>query len=64
METKNKIMRILKEQQSYLRGSCGVKKIGLFGSVAKGNAKASSDVDIVVEFERPIGLKFMELAAE
>ena len=59
---KNEIMRILKEKQPYLRESYGVSRIGLFGSFAKGNAKPSSDVDIVVEFERPVGLRFMELA--
>ena len=59
---KNKIMKILKEKQSYLKESYGVSRIGLFGSFAKGNAKPSSDVDIVVEFERPVGLRFMELA--
>ena len=52
----------LKEKQSYLKESYGVSRIGLFGSFAKGNAKPSSDVDIVVEFERPVGLRFMELA--
>lgn len=59
---KNKIMRILKEKQPYLKENYGVSRIGLFGSFAKGNAKPSSDVDIVVEFERPVGLRFMELA--
>jgi predicted nucleotidyltransferase len=36
--------------------------MGLFGSYAKGQPDDASDVDVVVEFERPIGFKFMELA--
>jgi len=38
------------------------RKWGFFGSFAKGTAEATSDVDIIVEFERPIGFKFVELA--
>ncbi|NPA38503.1 MAG: nucleotidyltransferase, partial [Candidatus Nanohaloarchaeota archaeon] len=30
----------------------GVKKIGLFGSVVKGNLKKDSDIDLIVEFEK------------
>jgi predicted nucleotidyltransferase len=33
----------------------------LFGSFARGDADLASDVDLVVEFDRPIGLRFMEL---
>lgn len=34
----------------------GVKDIAVFGSVARGTAALNSDVDILVEFNRPIGL--------
>jgi len=39
----------------------GVRRIGLFGSFARGEAGETSDVDLVVEFDRPIGFRFMEL---
>ena len=39
-----------------------VKKIGLFGSFARGDEKESSDVDIMVEFEEPTFNNFMNLA--
>ncbi|KQC07729.1 MAG: hypothetical protein APR55_00690, partial [Methanolinea sp. SDB] len=29
----------------------GIKKIGIFGSVARGDERAESDIDIEVEFE-------------
>ncbi|MEW6069404.1 MAG: nucleotidyltransferase family protein [Candidatus Thermoplasmatota archaeon] len=32
-------------------GKFGVRRIGLFGSVAKGEIKPGSDIDIIVEFE-------------
>jgi predicted nucleotidyltransferase len=56
------ISQLLRENYPYLATEYGVKRIGLFGSYAKEQADEESDVDIVVEFERPIGLKFVELA--
>jgi predicted nucleotidyltransferase len=34
----------------------------LFGSYLKGQPDETSDIDIIVEFERPIGFRFFELA--
>ncbi len=62
MLKKEEILTILNKELSYLRDTFGVKRIGLFGSFAKGIQREDSDVDIVVEFEKPIGLKFVELA--
>lgn len=33
-----------------------VRSLFVFGSVARGEAAAASDVDLLVEFERPVGL--------
>ncbi|NCS87453.1 MAG: hypothetical protein AUK34_05880 [Ignavibacteria bacterium CG2_30_36_16] len=41
-----------------------IKRIALFGSIVRGDFTASSDVDILVEFEKPIGLDFVLLADE
>lgn len=38
-----------------------LRRIALFGSVAQGTPTPHSDIDLVVEFEQPIGLKFVEL---
>jgi predicted nucleotidyltransferase len=38
-----------------LRGH-GVSRLAIFGSLARGQEKPDSDVDILVEFDRPIGL--------
>jgi predicted nucleotidyltransferase len=35
--------------------------VGLFGSYAKGQPDETSDIDLVVEFQRPIGFQFLEL---
>jgi uncharacterized protein len=36
--------------------SLHVRTLSVFGSVARGEAAASSDVDLLVEFDRPVGL--------
>ncbi len=62
MLTKEEVIKILKKELPYLRAIFGVKRIGMFGSYSKGIQREDSDVDIIVEFEKPIGLKFVELA--
>ena len=45
-----------------LREVFGVASLSVFGSMARGEQTPESDVDILVEFERPIGLlRFVEL---
>ena len=61
MLTRETIINRLRENHSFLHDEYGVKRIGLFGSFAKEAADENSDVDVVVEFERPIGFKFIEL---
>jgi predicted nucleotidyltransferase len=53
--TRNDVQRILAEHRNEL-DSLGVKSLELFGSVARDDAKDTSDVDLLVEFDRPIGL--------
>jgi len=62
MLTREEIIRILQEQYPYLASEFGVKRIGLFGSYAQGMPTETSDVDIVVEFDRPVGFRFVEFA--
>lgn len=52
---------MLKENYPVLTDEYGVSRIGIFGSVAKGTMTEDSDLDIVVEFRRPIGFKFIRL---
>lgn len=39
----------------------GVKRLALFGSVARGDAKEGSDVDLLVELEKPLGWEVVDL---
>ena len=60
--SKEKVAELLREKYPYLVSEYGVKRIGLFRSYAKGTPSETSDVDVVVEFARPIGLRFVEFA--
>jgi predicted nucleotidyltransferase len=59
MLTKERVVGILRRELPYLRASFGVKSMGLFGSFAKGVEREDSDIDLLVEFEKPIGLNFI-----
>jgi uncharacterized protein len=39
----------------------GIKGLYLFGSVARDEAKPSSDIDVLVELARPMGFEFFAL---
>jgi predicted nucleotidyltransferase len=60
MLTKETVSEILREKYPYLVSKYGVIRIGLFGSYAKGIQNEDSDIDIIAEFDKPIGLKFVE----
>jgi predicted nucleotidyltransferase len=58
----NQIEKMLKEHKLELKKRYGVKSIAIFGSFARGEQTISSDVDLLIELETPIGFKFIELA--
>ena len=62
MLTSEEVFDKLRKELSFLKREYKVKKIGVFGSFAKGKPQEESDLDIIVEFETSIGLAFMDLA--
>jgi len=61
MVTKDNILSKLKELKPSLYKDFAVKEIGLFGSFSDDTFNEDSDIDILVELERPIGWKFFSL---
>jgi len=49
------VLQILKQKNTELTKQFGVKSLLLFGSVARDEATTASDVDLLVEFSRPVG---------
>ena len=57
------VLRTLREHQTGLRGF-GLKSLAVFGSTARNEASAQSDIDMLVEFALPVGLfRFLDLKA-
>jgi predicted nucleotidyltransferase len=53
MKNLDEIRRVLQAQKPYLAEKYGVKVIGVFGSYVRGEQRQDSDVDILIELERP-----------
>jgi len=49
------VLQILKQKNAELTKQFGVKSLLMFGSVARNDAAQTSDVDLLVEFNRPVG---------
>ena len=42
----------------------GIKRLEIFGSVARGEARRGSDVDLIAAFAKPVGLRFFRMPDE
>jgi uncharacterized protein len=62
MHSRDEALDILRGLKGELNTRFHVRRIGIFGSVSRGEQTETSDIDILVEFSRPIGFfTFMEL---
>ena len=64
METKAIILSTLKAHKEELARKYQLKSLGIFGSFSREDYKEFSDVDILVEFDQPVGIEFIDLAIE
>ncbi|TAN62410.1 nucleotidyltransferase [bacterium] len=56
MVTFEKIKKVLLSHKQELRKRFNIKEIGIFGSYARNEQKKESDVDILIELRKPLGL--------
>jgi predicted nucleotidyltransferase len=61
---KSDILRILSMHKPLLTQKYQLNKLGLFGSYARGEAVEGSDIDILVDFKKPVGMEIVDLALE
>jgi len=61
MITKDDILNKLIDLKPILHREYSVRQIGLFGSFSDDSYTDDSDIDLLVEFERPIGWKYFSL---
>jgi predicted nucleotidyltransferase len=57
------IFATIQELKPELTKKFGVRSIGLFGSVVRDDFFSNkSDIDIIVDFSKPVGIEFIDLA--
>jgi predicted nucleotidyltransferase len=61
MKTMDEIKRILQSEKPYLAEKYGVTEIGVFGSYVRGDQRPDSDIDILIELERPPRISLLGL---
>ena len=56
------IRELLQQHKEEFRQEYGLKEIGIFGSYIRGEQTEKSDLDLLVELEKPVGfVKFLKL---
>lgn len=62
MKNFDEIRDVLQKHKVELRKQYGLREIGIFGSYVRGEQNEESDLDILVELERPMGfVRFLKL---
>jgi predicted nucleotidyltransferase len=61
---KQHILQELAGSKDRLFSKYGIKEMAIFGSVSREDNTDNSDLDVLVDFDRPIGIEFIDLADE
>lgn len=64
MKKLSEIVEIIRNKKPYYKQKYGLNTLAIFGSYARNENTAISDIDILVDFERPIGIEFIDFANE
>ena len=62
MRSVEDIRQILASRKAELAKRFHVKNLAIFGSYSRDEQKAGSDIDMLVEFNAPVGVEFIDLA--
>jgi hypothetical protein len=62
MSEKDDLLTLLRAALPELRAQWPIQTLSVFGSVARGEATATSDLDLLIEFHQPVSLsRFLAL---
>lgn len=64
MKSLQEIKSTLKQNKNHLFSEYPIKSIAIFGSYARKQQNNESDLDLLVEFNGKIGIRFIDLADE
>jgi predicted nucleotidyltransferase len=62
--TRDEVLAKLRQLKPWLEADYGVKRLRLFGSHARGEGRPASDIDLIVDLERPLGLAFFGMESD
>jgi len=62
IKNSSEILSVLKANKALLQEKYPISELGIFGSYARGERQPDSDIDVLVDFNGEIGLKFIKLA--
>lgn len=62
MVTLDTILNDLRQLKPELSTRFYVDRIGLFGSITRNDFNDNSDIDVIVDFNKPVGVEFIDLA--
>ena len=51
--SKEEVLELIRKQKGFLEKKYNVKKIGVFGSYAKDTMTDDSDIDIIIDLDKP-----------
>ena len=60
MTTLDQITKVLSQKKPRL-AQAGIKEIGVFGSYVRGEQRPDSDLDVLIDIERPAKIDLLEL---
>jgi predicted nucleotidyltransferase len=64
MNTQAGILSTLRAHKADFEARYHLKSLGIFGSFSRNDHEETSDVDILVDFNQPIGIEFIDMALE
>lgn len=64
MTSLSDIRNTLQIHKQRLTEKYGLSSMAIFGSYGRGQQNDDSDIDILVDFKKPIGIEFIDLADE
>ncbi|MGQ0829805.1 MAG: nucleotidyltransferase family protein [Bacteroidota bacterium] len=64
MKSLQDIRNALSVNKKRLFDKYGLRRLAIFGSYTRNQQNDNSDVDILVEFEKPVGIEFIDLALD
>ncbi len=64
MKTREEVLSILHQVRQDLSARYKVTRVFLFGSYARGEQQEDSDIDILIDVDPTIGIRFVTLANE